>query len=434
MLDLSILRDPGPFQDFGRAFGRERKNPLSNSAMFKQIGRLTFLLSSACVALLCGGAQLLVQAHPDSDRVAAAVKLGLALVGVFWVRSLENRLMDAGLPRWSFWPYFLAVLAICAGVHARGILDAQDTLMLFVVMQIPTALFPSRPAPVRPFSQSVVQTGAPGQPYPEYNSPVGRFQFLLRVLLIAALYAALLHLARGAGPGVVAWEMRIGIVLFAFVWIYSVEGRVLDAGLPRWLSIPYCLILPGMCVLPHFLKIVNVQVALALFFVLQIPTIFFQSRAVPASLNPLDAREQDASSLAAKHENMPVRKGRRIDGIEFAVYTLLIAGLWYVLHLLRGDVGYGPMSWALDCALDALAWILCFLWLICVKGRLREAGLLPWTLDFCLIVFTASVLPLAFQVMRFPMALVVFAALQIPAVIIRRGLVSAKFLPVDADR
>jgi hypothetical protein len=433
MLDGSVKRDSGPLQGFGRAFGRERKKPLFNSALFKQIGRLTFLLSSVFVALLCGGAQLLVQAHPDSDRVANAAKLGVALVGVFWVRSLERRLMDARLPRWCFWPYFLAVVAACVGAHARGILDTPETLVLFVLIQIPTALFPSKPAPAQRLSQSEVQTGASGRPFPEYNRPIGRIQFLLRVLLIAALYCALLQLARGAGPGVVAWEMRVGIVLFAFVWIYSVEGRVLDAGLPRWLSIPYCVILPGLCVLPHLLKIVNVQIALALFVVLQIPTIFFGSRAVPAGFAPRESGEQEASNLRAKHEGKPVRRGAGLDGIEFAVYTLLIAGLWYVLHLLRGDVGFGPFSIALACMLDVLALILFFIWLICVRGRFRDAGLLPWAMDFCLIVLTASVLPLAFEVVRFPVALMVFGVLQIPAVFIRRGSVSAKFLPVDAD-
>jgi hypothetical protein len=192
-------------------------------------------------------------------------------------------------------------------------------------------------------------------------------------------------------------------------------------------------ILPGLCVLPHLLKIVNVQIALALFVVLQIPTIFFGSRAVAAGFEAQENDGQAASSSPAKHEGKPVRKSAGLDGIEFAVYTLLIAGLWYVLHLLRGDVGFGPFSIALACMLDVLALILFFLWLICVRGRFRDAGLLPWAMDFCLIVLTASMLPFAFDVVRFPVALVVFGVLQIPGVFIRRGSVSAKFLPVDAD-
>ena len=411
-------------------FWQERKKLLFNSAWFKQIGRLTFLLSSACVAGLSAGALLLQQSHPDSNRVAAAVKISLVLLGVFWVRSLERRLADAGLPRWCFWPYFLAVSVACAGVHARGILGVPETLAFFVLVQIPTVLFPSKPGWLH---QGAIQAGSRGESYPDYKRPVGRFQFLLRVLLIATLFAALSQLARGAGAGEAMWEMRIGIVLFAFVWIYSVEGRVLDAGLPGWLSIPYCLILPGVCVLPHALKIIDLRAVLALFVVLQIPTIFFRSRALDAVPAADGASEKENSRMSAVHEGQPVRPAMRLGGFEFAVYILLIAGLWYVLHLLRGDVEGGPMSWALVSGLDAGALFVCVLWVISVKGRLRDAGLRPWAIDFCLIVFAASLLPLAFGVARFPLALVVFAVLQIPAVVVRRGQIPSRFVPIDAD-
>jgi hypothetical protein len=207
----------------------------------------------------------------------------------------------------------------------------------------------------------------------------------------------------------------------------------MDAGLPRWLSIPYCLILPAVCVLPHFLKLINLQVALALFAVLQIPTIFFQSRAPRANPAPRDAGVQEASSLAAMDKSEPVRQATRLNGLEFAVYISLIAGLWFVLHLLRGDAGLGPMSWALDSALDAGALLLCVLWTISVKGRLRDAGLRPWAIDFCLIVLAASLLPLAFRVLSFSQALVLFAALQTPAVFIRRKSISQRFLTADTD-
>jgi hypothetical protein len=64
---------------------------------------------------------------------------------------------------------------------------------------------------------------------------------------------------------------------------------------------------------------------------------------------------------------------------------------------------------------------------------LRDAGLLFWALDFCLIVFSVSLLPFAFRVINFPQALLVFAALQIPAVLVRRGSISEKFFPAGAE-
>lgn len=404
-----------------------------NSALMKQIGRLTFLLNLACVAALCLGAQLLLQSHPDSDRLETAVKFGMVVPGAFWIWSILRRLGDAGLPRWLFLLYCLAVSGACAVAHLRRILDWQEMLVFFFILQIPTVLFPSQPRSAGLSRPSGTLASAQVQSHPEYNNPVGRFQFVLRVVLIGALFATLLQLARAAGPGVAAWEMRAGIVLFAFVWILSVEGRVMDAGLPRWVSIAYCLILPALSALPHFLSMFNLHVALGLFVVLQVPTIYFESRTARSGPTALVADEQDANGSPSMRESKPVRPDPSLDGIEFAVYTLLIAGLWYVMHLLRGDAGRGAMSWAPDLALDSGALFLCILWMMCVTGRLRNAGLRLWAVDFCLFILAASLLPLAFGLVSFQGALLVFAALQIPAVFIPRGSKSTRALSVQAD-
>ncbi len=401
--------------------------------MMKQIGRLTFLLNLTIVAALCLGAQLLIQAHPDNDRLESVVKFGMVVPGAFWIWSVLRRLKDAGLPRWLFLPYSVAVFVVCAGAHLRRILDGQETMAFFFLLQIPTVLFPSRPTPAGPSRQSGTFAGASGASYSEYRTPVGRFQFVLRVVMIGAIFAALLQLAREAGPGVVAWEMRAGIVFFAFVWILSVEGRVMDAGLPGWVSIAYCLTVPGVSALPHFLKIFNLDVALVVFVVLQLPTLLFKSPAQRNGPRALDTNEQEAIELTAMHKSKPDRPDPSLDGIEFLAYTLLIAGLWCVMHLLRGDAGRGPMSWLPALALDAGAMLLCVLWTICVTRRLRSAGLVPWAVDFCLFILAASLLPLAFRVIGFQWALLVFAALQIPAVFIRRRSTWSADLSIQAD-
>lgn len=389
---------------------------------------MTFLLYSALVAVLGGAALLLRQAYPDNDRVELAIKGGLVVLGAFWMWRLWQRLGDAALPRWLAAPYSLAVLGACYGAHARGILDGPETLVFFLIVQVPTILFPSRAR------QSGAKAGARDEGYPEYNRPVGRWQFLLRVVLIAGLFAALLALARAAGPaGVTAWEMRFGVVLFALLWIYSVEGRVMDAGLPRWYSIIYCVLVPGASALPHFLKLTSLHAALVLFVVLQTPTVLIRRRIEGSASSPMEGEGREDAGLPDLEMERAARPGGSIDGVEFGVYVALIAGLLYVLHLLRADAGPGKWSWIAQLGLDAGALFVCALWLASVSRRLRDAGLEPWIFDFVLVVLAVSLLPLAFGVIGFPPAVILFAALQIPAVFLRRGAGFQRQLSADRD-
>jgi hypothetical protein len=56
-----------------------------------------------------------------------------------------------------------------------------------------------------------------------------------------------------------------------------------------------------------------------------------------------------------------------------------------------------------------------------------------WTLVFCSIVLIPCLLLFALRIVNFPHALVLFVALQIPAVLIRDESTLAGFLPVDKD-
>jgi hypothetical protein len=121
------------------------------------------------------------------------------------------------------------------------------------------------------------------------------------------------------------------------------------------------------------------------------------------------------------HKNQSDRKITPLGAFEFSAYLLLIVGLWEVLHLLRGDVGGMSASRALKFALDAGSGFICVLWIFSVRGRLKSLGLMRWYLGFCFIVLAACLLLLALRVISFPLTLVLFVALQIPVVFIRRG-------------
>ena len=262
---------------------------MSNSMLYKQKGRIAFLLSFLTVVLLCGVALKVQHSHPDSKRVLFAVGYGLVLLGVFWTRALDRRLRDAGLPRWSFWPYFLIVFTGSLAAHLLKFTNSLETLGLFLVLQLPALLFPAKAAPAEPL--------------------------------------------------------------------------------------------------------------------------------VPS---------------AASHEDA-ARPITRIGAIEFAVYVLLIAGSLFVLHLLKGDMAGLALPRALRYAFDAASILLCVLWVLCVRGRLKALGLARWVPVSCAVVLIASAVPFALHIVSFQHALVLFAVLQLPAVLLRRKIVSAGLVHPDAS-
>jgi len=262
---------------------------LPDSILKKQFGRITFLLSCVLVTGVSGAAQRLLQAHAESRRAWMAVGYCLILLGVFWIRSLERRLADAGLPHWSFWPYFLVVFTGCLAAYG-------------------------------------------------------------------------------------------------------------------------------------FMRATN-QVTLGLFLLLQLPAVLFESKSAPGELSP------EGVKLPAK----PVRPVATLSALEFAIFLMLIAGLWHVLHLLRGDVGGMAHARAWRYALDAGSWLLCVPWFFSVRGRLKALGRMRWTMVFCATVFISGLLLFYFRVISFPWAIVLFVVLQLPAVLLRREWISARFFPEDSD-
>jgi hypothetical protein len=154
------------------------------------------------------------------------------------------------------------------------------------------------------------------------------------------------------------------------------------------------------CLAVQGLKITNSLETLALFLVLQLPLAFWpgKSSADRVSLS-------GSGSLPASRPRKPSRRATPLGAFEFAVYLLLTAGLWYVLHLLRGDVSGMAMAQNLRYALDAGSGLLCVLWIFSVRGRLRALGWTRWTMVFCSIVLIPCLLLFALRVISFSHAL-----------------------------
>lgn len=270
---------------------------MPNSTLNRLNSRIVFLSSSLLVASFCAVALKLIHAHPFSTRLVYAAGYGVAVLSVLWTRCLESRLKDAGMPRWSFWPYFLIVFTGCLGALALKLTNSLETIALFLVFQLPALLLPARAA--------------------------------------------------------VAESPRHGV------------------------------------------------------------------------------NGVEASESAVPRKRKPARPVTPLGAIEFAVYIVLIAGLWHVLHLLRGDVAGLEMSHAFRIGLDAASTLLCVLWIFSVRGRFEAIGLIHWYPTFCSVVLAGCAMPFAIRVISFQHALIVFAVLQIPAVIVRREFIPQRFIPVE---
>jgi hypothetical protein len=243
------------------------------------------------------------------------------------------------------------------------------------------------------------------------------------VLCGVALY--LLHAHAESHRALLA--VAYGFVILGVFWLRSLESRLMDTGAPRWCFWLHFLIVFTGCLAAHGLKITNSLETLALFLVLQLPLAFWPGKKAQTGLLPENA------SLSASRPRKPSRRVTPLGAFEFAVYLLLIAGLWYVLHLLRGDVSGMAMAQNLRHALDAGSGLLCVLWIFSARGRLKALGRTRWTMVFCSIVLIPCSLLFALRVISFSHALFLFVALQIPVVLIRRESIPARFLPVDTD-
>jgi len=271
-------------------------------------------------------------------------------------------------------------------------------------------------------------------PDPRPTRQFGRIAFVLSVLLVVFAGGIALRLAHlHPGSKRVLAVAGYGLVILGIFWIRSLESRLKEAGLPRWVFWPYFLIVFTGCVGAFALKFTNSLETLGLFLVLQLPAFVFSGNPALATSLPEDAIAQKTKPTSAPRRRLPARPITPLGAIEFAIYVVLIAGLVYVLHLLRGDVAGLGLPRALRIALDAASALLAVPWILCIRGRFRSLGLIYCYPAFCSIVLVACVSLFALHVINFQRALLLFAVLELPAVMLRREFVPAGLVEVEAS-
>jgi hypothetical protein len=264
---------------------------MSKPTLSKQMGRITFLLSSVLVAVLCAGAFYLLRTHAENRHLLLAAAYGLVVLGVFWLRSLELRLMDMGWPRWSFWPYFLTIFTACFGTHVLKIVEGPETLALFIALQIPLAVWPGKPSPGELLTEganlSALQTRKPARKV----TPIDALEFAVYVVLIAGLLHVL-HLLRMDVSGMahsraLKLALDAGSGLLCVLWIFSARGMLKALGRMRW-TLVFCSIVLIPCLLLFALRVISFPRALELFVALQIPAVLIRRESTLARVFPVD--------------------------------------------------------------------------------------------------------------------------------------------------
>jgi hypothetical protein len=239
----------------------------------------------------------MTHAHPGSKRVVAVAGYGLVILGVFWTRCLESRLKDAGLPRWTFWPYFVVVFTGCLGALALRFTNTMETIGLFLVLQLPALVFSGNPtASDEAVARRVSPDSAPKRREPaRLITPIGAIEFAIYVALIVGL-AYVLHLLRGdvaalGKPRALRIALDVATALLAVPWILCARGRFRSLGLTYWYP-AFCSIALVACVSLFALGVINFQRALILFGVLQLPPVVLRREWFPARLIEIESSEE----------------------------------------------------------------------------------------------------------------------------------------------
>ena len=259
-------------------------------ALHLQMERIRFLLSLALIVVLGGAALYLLQLHAGSKRVFFVAGYALAVLGVFWVRSLGQRLSDAGWPRWAFWPYFLFVFTGSLVMHFLKIGDALQVLVAFVALQIPAALWRKRSEGTESVEQAILvaHAASPNEKNGKTSQPVSGFEFAVYAVLIAGLWDVL-HLLRGDVTGhdsrIFQGAIDLGSGVVAVGWIVSVHERLRALEKARW-TLDFCVVAVAACLVPFAFKRIDFRQMLVLFIVLEAPLFFARRKVVSAKFLP----------------------------------------------------------------------------------------------------------------------------------------------------
>lgn len=253
------------------------------------IGPVSFLrtlLTFTCFALPL----IWLEKSYGSHLSTIVAHLGYGVMYFIWVFKVVGRFADSGRSSNVYWlPFCVAVSVASALPFWFGLINRYETLVLFLLIQIPMAFLPSVPlrkAPTRQkrwgkeYDERIDRKRAEAGPL-----LVGQVAFLVALCGIACVWLLLIYIQNMSGDLIVRWGVRLGYCVLCLAWLMSVTGRFADAGWDHdWITEQFCLVVGVTCVMPFAVHWINGYEMPALFVLVQTPASLLRSR--PYRLEP----------------------------------------------------------------------------------------------------------------------------------------------------
>jgi hypothetical protein len=240
-------------------------------------------------------------------------RFGYCILSLVWFFVLIGRLNDAGRLPHKRYGFLLTGLVLLIGLlnHILGeewsthlhsllssaaffasllgawlkYLNGYEILALFLFVQIPLAFLPSNPRPQEPIPANVAEGKSKRRaPAAKTNELAlsGPFEYLRILLVIGCLCIPLVYMDDASGGSVGSWIARLGYLILGFFWLIFANGRLEDAGWAHsWYPSQYALVVSVASLLPLAVHWINGYEAVAIFVLIQIPTVFLRSKPVP---------------------------------------------------------------------------------------------------------------------------------------------------------
>jgi uncharacterized membrane protein YhaH (DUF805 family) len=300
------------------------------------VGYLRSLLTFACIWLPL---IYLEDASGQGFGVWIA-RLGYSILSIVWFFKVLGRLDDAGRlprarygflitclvcltgilrslehagrsPQWYGFPFSSAASIVSMLTAWLRHINGYEQLALFLLIQMPLALLTSKPKSPKLLAEINRQKESRNKSMPVVKTNElalsGPFEYLRILLVIACLWIPLIYMDNAFGGSVGSWIARLGYLILGFFWLAFANGRLEDAGWAHsWYPSQYGLVVSVASLMPLAVHWVNGYGALAIFVLIQIPTVFLRSKPRPEEPSP--ETEEDDACLRDPLEGILVRR------------------------------------------------------------------------------------------------------------------------------